>query len=383
MGKAIDIASLENKLVDKKYEKNYMVQERKQFSTRGDIIDIFPADGNLPVRMELSFGDEIERISIFDIETQRSIEKKQSFEMYMDNNNEKIVSFYDIVKKIKNVKIFIENPELLKYKLEELVLRDRDKESILRSRFNEIKNQGEEIELKQFSHQDIGRFSDYEYVKDISNESLKKILIMSDEAKRYQEIFKECKNIEFKRYPLYEGYEEENLLVLTDRELKGVRVRRETKDKISLRYKNVSEIREGDYIIHENYGVGLYLGIEVIDGHEYLKIKYADEDKLFVPVEGISRIEKYISHPGVTPELYNLGRRGFKRKKEKLYEEMLVFAKEIIEIQAKRESGNGYKFTLDTIWQEEFEEGFPYNETPSQKQAIECLCCDRRRLRRF
>lgn len=371
LGQTIDVSSLENKLIDKKYERNYMVQERKQFSTRGDIIDIFPADGNLPVRMELSFGDEIERISIFDIETQRSIEKKQSFEMYMDNNNEKIVSFYDIVKKIKNVKIFIENPELLKYKLEELVLRDRDKESILRSRFNEIKNQGEEIELKQFSHQDIGRFSDYEYVKDISNESLKKILIMSDESKRYQEIFKECKNIEFKRYPLYEGYEEENLLVLTDRELKGVRVRRETKDKISLRYKNVSEIREGDYIIHENYGVGLYLGIEVIDGHEYLKIKYADEDKLFVPVEGISRIEKYISHPGVTPELYNLGRRGFKRKKEKLYEEMLVFAKEIIEIQAKRESGNGYKFTLDTIWQEEFEEGFPYNETPSQKQAIE------------
>ena len=371
MGQSVDIKKLEEELVKNGYKKNYMVDERKQYSIRGDIVDIFPADSNLPVRMELSFGDEVDRISIFDVETQRSIEKKDKIDMYMDNNNEKSVSFFSIVKDLKDRKILVENSELLKYKLEELILRDRDRESVMRARFNEIKNLGEEVEIKQFSHEEINNFTDHDYIRELCKDPLIKIVIMSDEAKRYSDIFKGFGNIDFKRYPLYEGYREENLLVLTDRELKGVRVRRESKEKVNLRYKNVSEIREGDYIIHENYGVGQYLGIEIIDGHEYLKIKYADEDKLFVPVEGISRIEKYISPPGVTPSIYNLGRRGFKRKKEKLYEEMLEFAHEIIEIQARRESGNGYRFTADTIWQEEFEEGFPYNETQSQKLAIQ------------
>ena len=371
LGKSVDLKKLEEELVKNGYARNYMVEERKQYSIRGDILDIFPADSDAPVRMELSFGDEVDRISIFDIESQRSIEKKKNFRMYMGNNKEERVSFYSLVKDLKGAKFLIENPELLKYKLEELILRDRDRENLMRSRFNEIKNMGEEIEIKQFTHEEIHYFENHEFIHDLEENPQIKVLIMSEEAKRYSDIFKGIENMEFKRYPLFEGYREENLLVLTDRELKGVRVRRESSDKVSLKYKNLSEIREGDYIIHENYGVGLYLGIEIIDGHEYLKIKYADEDKLFVPVEGISRIEKYVSPPGVVPEIYNLGRRGFKRKKEKLYEEMLLFAKEIIEVQARRQSGLGYRFSPDTIWQEEFEEGFPYNETQSQRQAIQ------------
>ena len=193
---------------------------------------------------------------------------------------------------------------------------------------------------------------------------------MSDEFKRYREIFGEYKNISYIDYPMFEGFQNDKKLVLTDRELKGIRVKREKKGKPSLRYKNISEIRVGDYIIHENYGVGLYLGIEIIAEKEYLAIKYADEDKLFVPIEGINRIEKYISPAGEIPEIYNLGRRGFKRKKEKLYEDMLIFAKEIIKLQAKREGGNGYRYSGDTVWQEEFEESFPYNETEAQKNAI-------------
>ena len=167
------------------------------------------------------------------------------------------------------------------------------------------------------------------------------------------------------------GYKEENLLVLTDRELKGIRVRREKKDKGFQRYKNITEIQEGTYIIHENYGVGLYLGIEIIDGHDYLKIKYAGEDKLFVPIEGIGKIGKYISIDGEIPEIYNLGRKGFRKKREKIAKEMLQFAKEIVEIQARRDLEAGYSFAPDNLWQEEFEESFPYKETPSQLQAIE------------
>lgn len=366
--KEIDIKEFENRVIEAGYKKEYILQERKQYSIRGDIIDIFPIDSEYPIRIEIDFDDRIERITYFDLENQKSIEKKDKVDVYIDNNKEK-KSFLSLIENLDEIDFFVENRELLDHKLEEIVLRNRDEENILRERYSKVKNLGTDIEIIKFTNDEIDIFSNYEKIKEMLDEKIN-IKIVSEEIKRYKEIFKGYKNIAFEKYPLFEGYREENLLVLTDRELKGIRVKRESKEKTALRYKNISEIREGDYIIHENYGVGLYLGIEIIDGNEYLKIKYADEDKLYVPVEGIGRIEKYISAPGVIPEIFNLGRRGFKRKKEKLYEDMLVFAKEIIEVQAKRQLQIGYKFSGDTVWQEEFEEGFIYNETPSQKQAI-------------
>ncbi|EHO16286.1 hypothetical protein HMPREF9466_03109 [Fusobacterium necrophorum subsp. funduliforme 1_1_36S] len=113
------------------------------------------------------------------------------------------------------------------------------------------------------------------------------------------------------------------------------------------------------------------MGIELIDGKDYFKIKYADEDKLFVPLESIHKIEKYVHVPGVVPEIYHLGTRGFQRKREKLQEEILEFAKEIVEIQARRNSTQGFRYSPDTVWQEEFEESFPYTETAAQKKAIQ------------
>ena len=160
------------------------------------------------------------------------------------------------------------------------------------------------------------------------------------------------------------------MFVLTDREIKGIRVKREKKTRNGLRYENISQIREGDYIIHENFGVGRYLGIEDIDGEDYLKIEYAGEDKLYVPTENLNRIEKFICEPGNVPEIYNLGRRGFKRKRDKLEGEMKQFADELIKIQARRKLNLGYPFSKDTVWQEEFEEGFPYTETKDQAEAI-------------
>lgn len=366
--KEIDIKEFEKRLIEVGYQKEYMIQERKQYSIRGDIIDIFPIDSEYPIRIEIDFDDRIERINYFDLDGQKSVEKKDKVDVYINNNKEK-KSFLSLIGDLNEVDFFVENRDLLDHKLEEIILRNRDEENTLRARYSKIKNLGIDIDIIKFTNDEIDIFSNYKKIKEMLDEGIN-IKVVSEEATRYKEIFKGYKNIEFEKYPLFEGYRDENLLVLTDRELKGIRVKRESKEKTALRYKNVSEIREGDYIIHENFGVGLYLGIEIIDGNEYLKIKYAGEDKLYVPVEGIGRIEKYISAPGVIPEIYNLGRSGFKKKKEKLYEEMLVFAKEIIETQAKRQLQVGYKYSKDTIWQEEFEEGFVYNETPSQRQAI-------------
>ena len=370
IGKNIDAKTLEEELERNGYTRNYMVEDRNQFSIRGDIFDIFPKNSEYPVRIEFSFGDEIERVTYFDIETQKSIEKKSSIDMYINSNNEERKTLFSLLGKLDNVHIFMENRELLEYKLGEILKDVGEAEVELRERFQELVNVAEQVEITKFEYDELHSFEDVEYIKKLGTDPRLKVKIVSEEEKRYREIF-QGENFEFERYPLFEGYRDGDTLVLTDRELKGVRVKRERRDRGFQRYKNVSEIQEGDYIIHENYGVGIYLGVEIIDGHDYLKIKYADEDKLFVPIEGIGKIGKYISYSGEIPEIYKLGRKGFRKKREKITEELIQFAKEIVEIQAKRELEAGYIFAPDTLWQEEFEEGFPYRETTSQLKAIE------------
>ena len=370
IGKNIDVKTLEEELERNGYTRNYMVEDRNQFSIRGDIFDIFPKNSEYPVRIEFSFGDEIERVTYFDIETQKSIEKKSSIDMYINSNNEERKTLFSLLGKLDNIHIFMENRELLEYKLGEILKDVGEAEVELRERFQELVNVAEQVEITKFEYDELHSFEDVEYIKKLGTDPRLKIKIVSEEEKRYREIF-QGENFEFERYPLFEGYRDGDTLVLTDRELKGVRVKRERRDRGFQRYKNVSEIQEGDYIIHENYGVGIYLGVEIIDGHDYLKIKYADEDKLFVPIEGIGKIGKYISYSGEIPEIYKLGRKGFRKKREKITEELIQFAKEIVEIQAKRELEAGYIFAPDTLWQEEFEEGFPYRETTSQLKAIE------------
>ena len=341
-GKEMNLGEIQENLIKNKYDKVYMLEKRMQYSVRGDILDIFSSDGDYPVRIEF-FGDEIERITYFDLESQKSIENLDNINVYINNNKDGKLSFSELINKnkIKGLKIYFENNELLRYKLEESILRERDEEEKFRKRFYEMLESAEEIEIKRFSEEEIKKFEDYDYIKKLSIKE--NIILMSEEEKRYKEIFDKY-SIEIQRYPHYEGYREKERLILTDRELKGIKVKREPKEKVNLKYKDVSQIRENDFIIHENYGVGIYQGIETMNGQDYLKIKYADEDKLFVPVEGINKIEKYVSTPGVIPDIYQLGRRGFKRKRQKLEEEMIIFAKEIIEIQAKRAFEKGYAF---------------------------------------
>jgi len=328
-GKEVDTKALEEKLIEAEFQKTYMLTQRKEYSIRGDILDIFNINQENPVRIEF-FGNEVDRITYFDLDSQLSIEKLNSIELYIDNNKDK-KDFFSLMYTSKNkVEYYYENNDILQAKVKRLEVIDR--------------------------------------IKKLSENT--NIVIYSEEATRYKEIFKGY-DIKFEKYPLFEGYRTEDKLILTDREIKGIRVKRERVEKKALRYKTVDEIAEQDYVIHENFGVGIFLGLENIDGQDYLKIKYADEDKLYVPLDGINKIEKYINISDVIPEIYKLGRKGFRRKKARLSEDIEIFAKEIIKIQAKRNLANGFKFSKDTVMQEEFEEAFPFTETPGQLKAIE------------
>ncbi|MCI6151979.1 MAG: transcription-repair coupling factor [Fusobacterium perfoetens] len=371
-GDSLSLKDIEEKLIESGYTKNYIIENKMEYSIRGDILDIYPLNMENPIRIEL-FGDEIDRITEFDSYTQRSIGEKDKILLYINKNKNKNFSFFQLVDKFSTTFNFrfIENTEILRYKLEEYILKDRDKEEKYRELFNIALEEFKPIETKRFDFDKIKKYEDLEVIKKESKKQ--KILILSEEKKRYDEIFQGCKNIEIEKYPHYEGFKYNDILVLTDREIKGIKVKKETANKRGVRYSDINQIRVNDYIIHETFGVGIYLGIETIDGKDYLKIQYAGEDKLYVPTENLNRIEKYIYDMGNTPEIYNLGRRGFKRKREKLEEEMKKFAEELIKIQARRQGNFGYAFSKDTVWQEEFEEGFPYTETKDQLEAIKMV----------
>ena len=366
-GKEVDTKALEEKLIEAEFEKTYMLTQRKEYSIRGDILDIFNINQENPVRIEF-FGNEVDRITYFDLDSQLSIEKLNSIELYIDNNKDK-KDFFSLMYTSKNkVEYYYENNDILQAKVKRLISENSDRENDIINKITELSKIGKQTEIQKFTEEELKQFEVIDRIKKLSENT--NIVIYSEEATRYKEIFKGY-DIKFEKYPLFEGYRTEDKLILTDREIKGIRVKRERVEKKALRYKTVDEIAEQDYVIHENFGVGIFLGLENIDGQDYLKIKYADEDKLYVPLDGINKIEKYINISDVIPEIYKLGRKGFRRKKARLSEDIEIFAKEIIKIQAKRNLANGFKFSKDTVMQEEFEEAFPFTETPGQLKAIE------------
>ena len=375
LGKSINLKNIIEKLEENGYKKGYLVEEKMEYSIRGDILDILSVGEKLPIRIEL-FDNVVERITYFSLETQKTLEKLDEIELYIENNKSEGKNFLEIFnsekkenEKNSKIKYFYENQEILDYKLEEITFDNTEKKNKIKDDFINNINKFSEIKTESFSSVDIEQYQNFETLKKLSKDL--KINIYSDEEKRYSEIFQEDKNIKVYKYPLYEGFTNSGEVYISDRELKGIRVRREKKNRQEISQHNFLEVEVGDYIIHGNFGVGKYQGLEIINGEEYLLIKYADEDKLFVSVNNLDRIEKFIVDAGKEPDIYKLGRKGFKKKREKLQEELLKFALEIIEVQAKRNLEKGYSFDFDSVLQEEFEDGFPYNLTPDQSKAIE------------
>lgn len=163
--KSLDIKELEKALEESGYTKEYMIEERNQYSIRGDILDIFPKNSEYPVRIEFSFDDEVERIAYFDIETQKSIEKKSQVYMYINNNIEEKNSFLDFLNNRNDLKIFVENVDLLNYKLEEIISNEKIKEEKIKGIYNNFLKIAESVEINKFTHEELQNFENIEYVK--------------------------------------------------------------------------------------------------------------------------------------------------------------------------------------------------------------------------
>ncbi len=177
-------------------------------------------------------------------------------------------------------------------------------------------------------------------------------------------------------------YKDLNLVVFSDKELfGGTNKKKKPKRKNNGQIlSSFSDLKIGDYVVHENHGIGIYNGIEKItsDGHtkEYLKIIYADEGKLFVPITHLERVQKYIGGNEAKLKLSSLSGKDWSKAKAKTKRAVELIAKDLVELYAKRENSLGFSYTSDSTWQNDFEDTFQYVETDDQMNAINDVKAD-------
>ncbi|MBM7555131.1 transcription-repair coupling factor [Thalassobacillus pellis] len=178
------------------------------------------------------------------------------------------------------------------------------------------------------------------------------------------------------------------LAVLTENELfkkKSSKPKRRQKISNAERIKNYQELKVGDYVVHANHGIGKYLGVETLTMNglhrDFLLVKYSGNDKLYVPIEQIDLIQKYVGSEGKEPKVYKLGGSEWGKVKRKVQSSVEDIADDLIKLYAEREASKGHAFQEDSELQREFEASFPYQETEDQLQCIEEIKVDMEKIR--
>ncbi|MGI6777322.1 MAG: transcription-repair coupling factor [Acetivibrionales bacterium] len=172
-------------------------------------------------------------------------------------------------------------------------------------------------------------------------------------------------------------YPSAKFVLITDKEVFG-REKRQRKTHKKSKDKKINlftDLAPGDYVVHQSHGIGQYIGIEnlLVDNmkRDYIKIRYQGGDSLYIPTNQFDIIQKYIGSEGKTPKLSKLGGSDWLKTKKRVKESLKELAGELIKLYAQRQSIKGYAFSKDTVWQKQFEELFPYQETPDQLKCIE------------
>lgn len=172
-------------------------------------------------------------------------------------------------------------------------------------------------------------------------------------------------------------YEDMNLVVLAE-DISGTNLKntkKVSKDFLGEMLNSYNDLTVGDYVVHQTYGIGKYLGVETVETYgvvkDYIKIEYKDGGVLYVPVTSLEYIKKYVCDEGFTPKINKLGSKEWEKTKHKVGKHIKDIAKDLIKLYAKREQAVGYAFPKDTPWQNEFESDFEYELTDDQKRCID------------
>lgn len=415
------------------YQKDQFVETTGEFSIRGSIIDFWSYSEHNPVRLEFD-GDFIESIRYFDPESQRSIEKVQTTTLAAAFINSDYKSNYDIFAYLDKPLVMASSYDLENFNYEPSNLihvqnAANDNSSItifetMEDEFPEPKIMTNESlslqskEIKEFTstentvwllEEEISSSqnrielgfseaptinSNYEVLfsvlKDYAEKEFEIILTSENELQtnRLKDLLSEFKlelaelienqRIKLETLAIKEGFlhKKERLLLLTDYQIfnKPYRTKAPQKKKYrKSKSKAFASIKNGDYVVHENYGIGKYAGLKTIDigetKQETMKLLYNEGGVVYVNLNYLTLVKRYSSNQNLVPTLSTLGTGEWDRKKARTKKKIKEAAKELIELYAKRKATNGYKFGCDTVWQKELEASFFYEDTPDQEKV--------------
>jgi transcription-repair coupling factor (superfamily II helicase) len=365
----INLNELKEKLVLWGYEVVSIIQEKGEVSFRGDIIDIYPVNSDAPYRISL-FDTEIENIRTFDEFSQISKDEVENIEIIpalasLDNKeyekiNEKIEkSKFDVFyKDIYSLGFwFLEKEPIIKqFNLLYDMTGEIEDFKLFNEAFEFETHIIEQGKCKQFKPKNIKEFIELNPDKNIE-------LLAKNEV-----LLKE-KNI---NYPFIKSDVVLNVqcpekTIISLNEFKS-------KKKKTLTIL-IDDLKKGDFVVHETHGIGKFMGLVKLKvlgkTGEFAEIRYANDDKLLLPIENLNLIDRYIAPGGVTPSLDKMGKSTFSKNKQKVKEKIFAIAADIIKLSALRETITPKPMKFDGV--EEFinEAGFSY--TPDQRKAVEDL----------
>ena len=431
----VDLTKLEQDLTALGYERESQIEAPGQFAVRGGIIDVFPLAEEMPVRIEL-WGDEIDSIRMFDAKSQRSIENISEITIYPASENcfgnNGLVSFLKYFPENETL-LFYDEPHRLQETAETV---EAEYTESLKNRADAgMKEEGEE-ELRVFQTKDIisemNRYSGiglttleskcgllkvrsvytvqakgvnpYNNSFELLTRDLKRlkrngyrVVLLSGSRTRAKRLAEDLRDYDLSSFysedmqrevkpgeimAAYgyasEGYEYPMLkfVVISESDIFGRKKKKKKRKKYEgQRIQDFAELKPGDYVVHENHGIGVYKGIEKIEVEkivkDYMKIVYAEGGVLYIPVAQMDLIQKYAGADAKKPRLNKLGTIQWGKTKSQEKKAVQIVAKDLVELYAVRQQSEGFVYGPDTVWQKEFEEMFPFEETDDQLQAIE------------
>ena len=412
VGESLSIDFVVEMLLEYGFERVDFVYEPGQFSVRGSIVDIFSYANELPYRCDF-FGDEVETIRVFDIETQLSQEKKSEIIIIPDLQRDTVsphVSFFEFIPanswfSFANVSFVRERINLL-YNEALVKANESDHKT---SNLSGIQITGEQFveqvqafrkmewsERAYFQHKSTIHFNtspqpifhkNFDLVADNLKQKLGegyKLYILSDSVKQTDRIaaifadrgdvipFQPIKNT------LHEGFIDHDLSLLcyTDHQIFDrfhkfqLKTDKTRLGKVVMTLKELNQFQIGDYMVHVDHGVGTFGGLvrTNVNGkmQEMVKLVYKDDDIIFVSIHALHRISKYKGKEGESPRINKLGSGAWERLKERTKSKVKDIARELIKLYAKRKAELGFQFSPDSYLQHELEASFVYEDTPDQ-----------------
>src|SRR5213594_3418530 len=398
-GTTLEMEQLLDQLVGSGYERVAQVTTRGQFAVRGGIIDLYSWQAPLPFRLEF-FGDQIESLREFDIDSQTSMRDLRFADLLLGTADDQSGFVRDYIAP-NHLKIEIE-PEGTAHAHVQI------SEGWIEMGQEDFGGAFQDCEIGEFAAGDLmlaeaKRAQFVERLKEwrANNARIVGYFQTEGEIERFREIMAGAiEGIDFVEGTLARGFcfPAANLVVLAAAELFGRfavharrRLRRAERHRAQIDF---SELAEGDLVVHVEHGIGRFLGLMKIgrarppgapdtvvaeglavrpyqDGaQEVLALEFADEAKLYVPLEQAYLVSRYVGAGKKSPPLSSLGDGRWARAKIKAAASIFDYAGKMLAVQAERQLHPGYAFAPDTKWQAEFERSFPFRETPDQMKAI-------------